>query len=521
MVKAKLLYKAFKYMQNKHQGKNLLEEPMKRQNELLKSILKHQAGTIYGIGHQFSQIKSLEQFQQSVPLTMFDDYEPYFNQLKRGRSNLLFKDKQIAWLQTSGTTHEPKMIPFTDYMAQRLELAPLNIYISYIEENPRENIRCLSGKFLSIVADPEVRRVNNLPVGYVSGVALALKAKNKFAAKMFTPTLDVLMMKDWEEKYRQISRQATKQNVSMIAGVPVYIAEYLTKLEMNHKQELGLVDKSIPEIWPNLKLLIWSGAKIEGYLKRLIQLVGEHIDFREAYGATETGLIAFQQGLERGQVPVLSNNFFEFIPLQEWRAMEAEEADYHHFEFNVRTFQDMKPKVDYVIVFTTVGGLYRYIIGDTIAFELSDIPRFCWTGRIKWWSNITVERMNYGHVTEAIDLLEETLGTQISNFSYSTCYNPPQYHFIIETAKNIPVSTNLTFLLDQALQEVNSEYEFARVRKLLHAPMVIRVPLGTYNRFSQHRALQGAPLGQMKPPRFTTEETIQLLNSLGATIPKT
>ncbi|MFX1255450.1 MAG: GH3 auxin-responsive promoter family protein, partial [Promethearchaeota archaeon] len=407
MLKAKLLYKAFRYMQAKHQGHIRLDAPMDVQECLLKDILSHQASTQYAKRYQFQSIHSIEKFQHQVPLTTINDYEPYLSQIKAGITNVLFKDKQIAWLQTSGTTSEPKLFPFTEYMAQYLELAPLNIYLSYIEENPRDHLKCLQGKFLSIVADPEVRRVNGLPVGYISGVALALKAKSRFAANMFTPTLDVLMMKDWEAKFRAISQQATKQNVSLIAGVPAYIADYLTKLETKYKLELGLGQKSIPEIWPNLKLIIWSGAKLEGYRPRLNQLVGEQVDFREAYGATETGLIAYQKGQEQGMVPVLGNNFFEFIPLHEWRAMEEEGANYQTFAFDVRTFQDVKPGVEYVIVFTTVGGLYRYVIGDTVIVERSDLPCFRWTGRIKWWSNITVERMNYGHVQEAIHMLEE------------------------------------------------------------------------------------------------------------------
>ncbi|MFX1536941.1 MAG: GH3 auxin-responsive promoter family protein, partial [Promethearchaeota archaeon] len=320
--------------------------------------------------------------------------------------------------------------------------------------------------------------------------------------------------RDWEEKFRAISQQATKQNVSLIAGVPVYIAEYLTKLETIHKAELGLADKTIPEIWPNLKLVIWSGAKLAGYRKRLTQLIGEHVDFREAYGATETGLIAYQQGHKPGMVPVLANNLFEFIPLHEWRSMEAEGADYHTFEFDIRTFQDVKSGIEYVIVFTTVGGLYRYVIGDTVVFEHIDIPRFRWAGRIKWWSNITVERMSYGHVQEAINILEEDLGLSIPNFSYTTCYSPPQYHFVLEMDKDVPKSLDIMKRLDHALQVVNGEYEFARKRQLLQAPLVIQVPLGTYERFSHERALQGAALGQVKPPRFTNNVTIKLLASL-------
>ncbi|MFX0064805.1 MAG: GH3 auxin-responsive promoter family protein [Candidatus Hermodarchaeota archaeon] len=514
MLKAKLLYKMFRYMQAKQQGQISLDNPMFAQENLLQEVLQRQISTVYGRKYHFDQIRSISDFQRQVPLTTINDYESYLTQLRAGKRNVLFNDRQIAWLQTSGTTNNPKLIPFTDFMAHRLELAPLNIYLSYIEENPHDHLKCLQGKFLSIVADPEVDRVNGLPVGYVSGVALALKAKNRLAASMFTPTLDVLMMKDWEAKFRAISQQATKQNVSLIAGVPVYIAEYLTKLETIHKAELGLGDKSIPEIWPNLKLMIWSGAKLTGYRKRLTQLIGEHVDYREAYGATETGLIAYQQGQKPGMVPVLANNLFEFIPLHEWRGVEAEGADYQTFEFEIRTFQDVKPGIEYIIVFTTVGGLYRYVIGDTVVFEHSDIPRFRWAGRIKWWSNITVERMSYGHVQEAINILEEELGLSIPNFSYSTCYNPPQYHFILEMDKNIPESLDMKKRLDHALQVVNGEYEFARKRQMLQAPLVIQVPLGTYERFSHERALQGAALGQVKPPRFTNNETIKLLASL-------
>jgi hypothetical protein len=514
MLKAKLLYKMFRYMQAKQQGYMRLDAPMEAQERLLQEILNHQASTLYGQRHQFHSIRSISNFQRQVPLTTINDYESYLTQLRAGKTDLLFNNRQIAWLQTSGTTNNPKLIPFTDYMAHRLELAPLNIYLSYIEENPHDHLKCLQGKFLSIVADPEVNQVNGLPVGYISGVALALKAKGRLTASMFTPTLDVLMMKDWEAKFRAISQQATTQNVSLIAGVPVYIAEYLTKLETIHKAELGLADKTIPEIWPNLKLMIWSGAKLAGYHKRLSRLVGEQVDFREAYGATETGLIAYQQGQKPGMIPVLANNLFEFIPLHEWRDMEAEGADYHTFEFDIRTFQDVKPRIEYVIVFTTVGGLYRYIIGDTVVFEHSDIPCFSWAGRIKWWSNITVERMSYSHVQEAINILEEELGLSIPNFSYTTCYRPPQYHFVLEMDKSIPESLNIMQRLDHALQIVNGEYEFARRRQMLQAPLVIQVPLGTYERFSHERGLQGAALGQIKPPRFTNNETIKLLTFL-------
>ncbi|MFX1250627.1 MAG: GH3 auxin-responsive promoter family protein [Promethearchaeota archaeon] len=515
LIKAKLLYKAFNMMSKRAYGTNPLENPMAQQEQFLLRELNRQAETYYGRKYGFGKIRSIEDFQDRVPLTTFNDYQPYFKRIQEGETDLLFKDKIVAWLLTSGTTSEPKMVPFTDYMEHRLGMAPVSLYLSYIEENPRENVKCLSGKFLSIVADPDVGRVNGLPVGYVSGVALAIKAKSKLAASMFTPSLEVLMEKDWDKKYWGISQEATKQNVSLIAGLPVYIVDYLSKLDLDHKYRLGLGTQTIPDIWPNLKLMIWSGAKLEGYTSRLTDIVGDQVDFREAYGATEPGLIAYQRGQEPGMVPVVGNNFMEFIPLAEWRAVEAEELNYQDFPFTFHTFQDVKPGIDYVIVLTTVGGMYRYIIGDTVRFCRSDFPRFNWSGRLTWYSNIAVERMNFSHVEQAIDMLADLIGCPISNFSYATSYEPPQYSFIIEP-DGIPAYTDeIATLLDECLMEINAEYHFCRERKLLVAPKATIVPSGTYGLLERIKIQEKANrIGQFKPPRYTNIQTIQLLNSM-------
>ncbi|MFX0093440.1 MAG: GH3 auxin-responsive promoter family protein [Candidatus Hodarchaeota archaeon] len=513
-LKSKALYKAFQLMNKRVYGVNSLENFMTRQEEFLYEELTRQAGTYYGRLHGFNMIESIEDYQNHVPLTTFDDYLPYFQQIQRGCENLLFKDKLVAWLLTSGTTSAPKMVPFTEHMEHRLGMAPLSIYLSYIAENPQDNLKCLSGKFLSIVADPEVDRINNIPVGYVSGVALAIKAKSKFTASMFTPSLDVLQEKDWDTKYWGISQQATQQNVSLIAGLPVYIADYLAKLDLDHKYRLGLGDKTIPEIWPNLKLVIWSGAKLEGYSSRLNSLLGDQVDFRESYGATEPGLIAYQADHAPGMVPVLGNNFFEFIPVREWRAMEAEGGNYQDFEFTCRTFQDVQVGTEYVIVLTTVGGMYRYVIGDTVVFHKTDIPRFDWSGRLTWYSNIAVERMAFGHIQQTMQLLGEQLGCRVSNFSYATSYDPPRYQFIIEADGLSYYREDLATLTDLCLREVNAEYDFCRERKLLVAPEVTLVPAGTYALLEQISIQEkGNKIGQYKPPRFTNAQTLQLLAS--------
>ncbi|MFX0094945.1 MAG: GH3 auxin-responsive promoter family protein, partial [Candidatus Hodarchaeota archaeon] len=252
-----------------------------------------------------------------------------------------------------------------------------------------------------------------------------------------------------------------------------------------------------------------------GYATRLTSLLGTQVDYRESYGATEPGLIAYQADSDPGMVPVLGNNFFEFIPLTEWRTMELEGGDYHNFDLTCHTLQDVKPGTEYVIALTTVGGMYRYIIGDTVVFRQADIPRFNWSGRLTWYSNIALERMNFGHVEQTMQLLSEHLACTIANFSYATTYDPPRYHFIIEPEGLTGYAGDIATLVDQFLMEVNAEYHFCRERRLLLKPEVSIAPYGTYGLLERLWIEEkGARIGQYKPPRYTTSEIIQQINAI-------
>jgi hypothetical protein len=516
-IKAKLLYKVFQVMNRRTFGSNPLESPMDRQKEFLLSVLRRQAETEYGRMYDFAHIETIEEYQGRVPLTKYQDYEPYYERMKQGEAGLLFQDELIAWILTSGTTSAVKTIPLSDHMEHRLGMAVTSLYLAYIDENPQENLKCLSGKLLSIVGNPRVGSINGVPTGYVTGVAFAAKAKNKLTASMFTPTVDVLLEKDWARKYWLISQQAVRQEVSMITGLPLYVVDYLDKLDSDHKYRLGLGNKTIPEIWPNLKLMIWSGAKFGGYSTRLRELVGDRVDFRESYGSTETGLLAHQIGDEPGMAPVLGNAFIEFIPISEWYEMETQGGDYQNFEFTAHTFGDVEPGLDYVIVLTTAGGLYRYLIGDTVVFHQTDIPRFSWSGRTLWYTNVALERLTFAQVESAVTMLGVLIRCPISNFSYAVSRTPPRYTFVLETDGEPHCFEDVAALLDECLGKNQFNYQHCREDGVLLPPNVSLVPYGTYAALERKTIQERRDsVGQFKAPRYTDMETILLIKSLAA-----
>ena len=55
MLKAKLLYKAFRYMQSKYQGQICLGAPMEAQQNFLQEVMSRQASTLYGREYQFDK----------------------------------------------------------------------------------------------------------------------------------------------------------------------------------------------------------------------------------------------------------------------------------------------------------------------------------------------------------------------------------------------------------------------------------------------------------------------------------
>jgi hypothetical protein len=57
--------------------------------KLLNTIIDDNKNTEYGKKYNFSQIKTIDYYKKNVPLTKYDDYEPYINRMFDGENNIL------------------------------------------------------------------------------------------------------------------------------------------------------------------------------------------------------------------------------------------------------------------------------------------------------------------------------------------------------------------------------------------------------------------------------------------------
>jgi len=180
---------------------------------------------------------------------------------------------------------------------------------------------------------------------------------------------------------------------------------------------------------------------------------------------------------------------------------------------------DVKTGINYAVIISSVGGLWRYIIGDTIQFHGLDPFTFKITGRTKLFINAFGEELVIENAETAIAMACKEMDAIVTDYTAAPVYldqnENPGHEWLIEFEKP-PSSLELfAAVLDQALQEVNSDYEAKRYRSIaLREPLVRQVKNGT---FAAWLKLKGKLGGQHKVPRLSNdrivlEEILQLNN---------
>src|SRR3989338_7556189 len=94
-------YRKFRYVNS---FISATKDPMKTQEKLLLKIINKNKNTVFGKGHNFSSIKTIEDYRRNVPAMDYEGFRPYIERIKNGEQNVLTRDKVVFFSTTSGTT---------------------------------------------------------------------------------------------------------------------------------------------------------------------------------------------------------------------------------------------------------------------------------------------------------------------------------------------------------------------------------------------------------------------------------
>lgn len=138
--------------------------------------------------------------------------------------------------------------------------------------------------------------------------------------------------------------------------------------------------------------------------------------------------------------------------------------------------KDVVLNKNYALVISTNGGLWRYLIGDTIQFLSLQPYKIKVTGRLKHYINAFGEEIIVDNSDNAIAIASEKTGAIVTDYTAAPVYfsdnSNGAHEWLIEFDKEPDDLNKFTFELDNALKSINSDYEAKR-----HKNIALRMPI--------------------------------------------
>jgi hypothetical protein len=471
--------------------------PVETQQQVLFSIIKTAAGTEWGKRYGYSSVRSVKEFQSNVPVQSYEDFLPYIERLQKGENNLVWPGVIKWFAKSSGTTStKSKFIPITRESLEGCHYrAAKDILAIYASNNPDTGI--FTGKGLTLGGSNRISQLNHESL-YGDLSAVLIENAPFWVEFIRTPSQKIALIEDFEEKLDLITRTSINVNVTSFSGVPSW---YLTLI----KNVLAYTGKSnLLEVWPNLEVFFHGGISFTPYREIYRKLIpGDQMHYMETYNASE-GFFGIQDDPSRSDMLLMLDYgiFYEFIP--------ADLTD--PVCRKVFTLDEVETDISYAMIISTNGGLWRYLIGDTIIFTSINPYRIRISGRTKHFINAFGEEVIVDNAEKALEAACKGTGAIISEFTAGPVYmgekSRGSHEWIIEFEKEPDDLEKFTDLLDSSLKLVNSDYEAKRHKDInLVKPVVRKAPCGTFNNWLRSKNKLG---GQNKVPRLSnSRETIE------------
>ncbi len=474
-----------------HQMEFFLKYPHEVQDELLFSLLKQAEKTYLGKHYDFSSITNYKTFAERIPVSTYEELEPLIEKTRKGEQNI-FWNTPIKWFaKSSGTTNaKSKFIPVSSETLEDCHYkAGKDLLCLYLNNN--EGSELFVGKSLRLGGSKQLYEDNNTFFGDLS--AILIDNMPIWAEFSSTPSSKVSLMGDWETKLPAIINETIHENVTSLAGVPSWMMVLLNKtLEQTGKQNLL-------EIWPNVEVFFHGGVNFDPYREQYKKLFPkDDFQFYEIYNASE-GFFALQDLNNSNELLLMLDYgiFYEFIPMDTFGTPNQKVLRLNEVELNK----------NYAIVITTNSGLWRYLIGDTIRFTNLNPYRIKVTGRTKHHLNVFGEELMVENTEMALAKTCKELNCEVIDYTVAPIFMQGKekgaHEWIIEF-KTEPKDKNLfAKLLDETLQQLNSDYEAKRYNNMTLNPLVLHIARTQlfYDWLKENDKLGG----QHKIPRLSNE----------------
>ena len=498
----------------------------------LHRILRRNADTEFGRGHEFGFIHDYDNFKTRVPVQEYENLRPYIEKQENTRVPVLTSQLPVMYNQTSGTTGRPKYIPVLKETLESLKDSQ-NVF-TYLQY--KYCPEAYSGRILAIASpDIEDHLETGTPIGSASGHVY--KSTSWPTRTKFVIPNAVFAIPDYEVKYLIICRMAfERHDITLLASPnPSTFHKLLEVANVNLSQLIsdiaegtcGSLDEvdlrtrdavhqrlhrnprrasqletlanekghlSYADAWPCLKLVAtWTGGSCGISLDAMRPELPEGVRvFDLGYLSSEfRGTITIDPDTSEG-LPTIGENFFEFVQKNDWEQGRQTFLLLHQLENSE----------EYYVFITTPAGLYRYNMHDIIRvggqFYGSPTLRFSQKG--KGVTNITGEKLYESQLIGAMQSMRSQFGVDL--LFYQVLANEVQikYEIYIELAPGQDIDKQVTSeFIDASLCSVNMEYQTKRESGRLGLLEVLQLKPGAGEAYKLHYLATGQRENQFKP----------------------
>ena len=253
-----------------HEVELFMKYPIEVQNELYEYLIKQGKDTEYGRKYQFSSINSKSEFSQRVPVVNYEELYPYISRIMQGEQKLLWPSETRWFAKSSGTTNaKSKFIPVSPEALDDCHFKGGKDLLSiYFNNNPESKL--FDGKGLAIGGSQQINQYDPSLNSYYGDVsAVIMKNLPLWAQFVRTPSLDIALMDEWEEKIEKMAEATADENVTSISGVPTWTILLLQRI-LEIKGE-----SKIHHVWPNLEVFIHGAVAFPPYKSLFQTLIGD------------------------------------------------------------------------------------------------------------------------------------------------------------------------------------------------------------------------------------------------------
>jgi hypothetical protein len=517
-----------------------LASPRQVMDRTLAGLVEPNAGTVFGLEHDFKSIRGWRDYRSAIPIRDYDALAPWINRAADGERNVLSAQDPVLFFKSSGSTGDSKKIPITAEFMRTGFFPPFyTAWANFIEHFP--DVVASDESTLNLKYDPVHRTpttasgrphlgASQVDFGAAFGEPLSAEPGSRAPwGELPVPVGD----SDYLEKAYLRLRLAVEYDVrcviginpAVVAALPYQLSQWWPRIvqelrdgtvggrrhgwpNAERARELDRLGHYFgtlrpAHVWPNFRLIFcWTTGLASLYLPGLAEDFGPGVTVLPAPVAASEGFVAV--GTDRHPTactPALTAAFHEF----------AEAGTDLRPDTETQSFEELETGREYHVVLSQVGGLYRYALGDVVRVvdRRGDMPRVSYAGR-GGLSDVAGERLRESHVVRALRMALDAGGLRVRN---ATCRpvasgGVPRYEFAL--APGQPVSATeaavLVSAVDGALRGESADYAAARARGRLGEPRLHLLAADAFLREWQGRVESGVRPPQVKDRVFQRDD---------------